>query len=107
VADDVPALAVVVEVDVPAPAVVVEVDVPAVAALRPVWFSGWTKTTVSDAVFAVVCTCTSATKPGGRPHGRPPPGTEVPASWVTFPRKRYVSPPVVALTGWATSEPTS
>jgi hypothetical protein len=46
------------------------------------------KTTVSDPVLATCWTCTSATNPGGRPHGSAPPGREVPATWRTLPRKR-------------------
>jgi hypothetical protein len=74
-----------VAVGVPPPAVVEAISV---ARLTATSFSGWTKTTVSEPVFASRWTCTSATNAGGSPHGRLPTGPAVPASWVTVPRNR-------------------
>ena len=77
------------------------------AGLTVTALSGSTKITVSEPVFASCWTCTSATNAGGSPHGSLPAGSAVPASWVTYPRNRYVSPPVAEMDGFPTSEPTN
>ncbi len=66
----------------------VAVEVLGVDELTVVESSGCTKTTVSEPALASGCTWTSATNAPGSPQGSAPAGPTVPASWVTFPRKR-------------------